>query len=260
MSGRCMLSQGDRRNIRPRALTQTGPGLNSRTEPVICLMVQKLPHQHPPPVPCGRSRHPEAPGRAGRSANAFRRQAAAEAGLPTARRRQRKSMSQLRARRVPPLSSTWGYGGSAVHPSGHLGRVRVLSQRLGNEHPGAARAERRSGPGGTGDPGFVTESHLEGLSSAGQQGSASRATQHLSLSVEQAAPSGSPETPETWDGPHGTKGPRGAEWGMGGEQGRGGKEGGSVLPVRLGEGRCGGDMEWTGEGEADTTPPTRGHS
>ena len=108
-SGRCILSQ-ETGNIRPQALTQTGPGLNSRTEPVICPCDAKAPLRHPAPSPS--SPWEEPPPRGAwqswpRSANAFRRQAAARGGLPTARRRRRKSVGSGPGGSF--LSLTWGY-------------------------------------------------------------------------------------------------------------------------------------------------------
>lgn len=110
-SRRRILSQ-ETGNIRPQALTQTGPGLNSRTQPVICPCDAKAPLRHPAPSPSSPWEEPPPPGAWQswpRSANAFRRQAAARGGLPTARRRRRKSVGSGPSGSL--LSSMWGNGG-----------------------------------------------------------------------------------------------------------------------------------------------------
>ena len=104
--------------------------------------MQKLPSatQHPLPVPRGRSRHPGAPGRAGHGLpTPSDARLLPEAGCPWPGAGRGNPLAQGPA--GPSFPRRGGMGGLAVHPSGHPGRVQVLS-RAGNEHPGAARVGR----------------------------------------------------------------------------------------------------------------------
>ena len=85
-------------------------------------------------------------------------------------------------------------------------------------------------------------------------GGALRAGPASCLCGRRTAPSREPETSRGL-GPRDEGDPERDGVGVGGRRGEGG---GSVLPARLGEGGCRGDMEWTGEGRNRHRPTTRG--
>ena len=217
--------------------------------------MQKLPSatQHPLPVPRGRSRHPGAPGRAGHGLpTPSDARLLPEAGCPWPGAGRGNPLAQGPA--GPSFPRRGGMEGLAVHPSGHPGRVQVLS-RAGNEHPGAARVGRapwRSQAWWDWDPGCITGGHIWKALVLGAAGLCEQALLPVCVG-DGLPPPGSLRPHEAWG--HWTREtPRGAEWGWVGSRGRG-NEGGSVLLVRLGEGGCGGDTEWTGEGRSRHRPP-----
>lgn len=138
-----------------------------------------------------------------------------------------------------------------MHPSGHPGRVRVLS-RAGNEHLGAAQVDRapwRSQAWWDWDPGCVRGGHIWKALVLGAAGPCEQALLPVCVG-DGLPPPGSLRPHEAWG--HGTRETlRGTEWGWVGEGAKGvalsrqrGWERESAREIRSGRER----------GETDTAP------